>query len=103
MLAAILTAAAAGQKIHPFYRDRVVCGLEPDKGGSGLAGKRRDRGACFGSEVDQLGAGGHDENSFDLLVCCFVVSLAGSSRCRQKLDNPDHIVFQYGIIEKKQM
>jgi hypothetical protein len=62
-----LTAAAAGQDINPFGRDRVICCLDPEGSRSGGAGKRRDRLENFAADVAETGAGGHDQYSL-LLV-----------------------------------
>jgi len=64
---AVLATAAAGQDIDPFNLDRVICCLHPDRGSSGLAGKRRDGLENFGTDVAETGAGGHDQYSL-LLV-----------------------------------
>lgn len=72
----IVAAAAAGQEIDPASSFRIVRGLVPDRGGSGGAGERRDRGESFGTDVAQTGAGGHDQFSL-LLVFGFVFVLGG--------------------------
>jgi len=73
---AIVTAAAAGEEIDAASNFRIVRGLVPDRGGSGRAGERRDRGESFGTDVAETGAGGHDQFSL-LLVCGFVFVLGG--------------------------
>jgi hypothetical protein len=76
LLVAILAAAAAGQEIHAVSHFRIVRGLIPDRGGSGRAGERRDRGESFGTDVAKTGAGVHDQFSL-LLVFGFVFVLGG--------------------------
>jgi hypothetical protein len=71
-----LTAAASGEDINPSSRDRVICCLDPDRGRSGGAGKRRDRLENFAADVAETGAGGHDQYSL-LLVVLFRFVLGG--------------------------